>query len=89
MVLYASGRKARAVCDRCGQEYKLRVLRKEWTGYRVCPQCFEERHPQLQIRRNLKDPQALRDPRPELDVQDELGTGSWASTASTNFGATG
>lgn len=30
---------ARAQCPRCGFDYKLRTLVKEWTGLRVCPDC--------------------------------------------------
>ena len=28
---------------RCGFEYPLHVLRKEWTGLRVCPKDFDRR----------------------------------------------
>lgn len=27
---------AKAICDRCGFEFPLRELRKEWTGLMVC-----------------------------------------------------
>ena len=44
-----------AVCDRCGNEYKARQLRREWTGLRVCSgagtlNCYEPRHPQDFVR---------------------------------------
>ncbi len=35
-----------AICDRCGFEHRNTQLRLEWTGLRVCRECFEERHPQ-------------------------------------------
>lgn len=35
-----------AVCDRCGFRFKASRLRTEWTGLKVCGDCFEVRHPQ-------------------------------------------
>ena len=32
-----------AICDRCGFEFPLRELRKEWTGLMVCRHDFDER----------------------------------------------
>lgn len=34
---------AKGVCMRCGFNYKLRDIRKEWTGARVCPECWDPR----------------------------------------------
>lgn len=31
------------VCERCGFRVKPRRLRKEWTGYMVCGQCWDPR----------------------------------------------
>lgn len=39
-----------AVCDRCGREYLARDLSLEWTGLRVCGDCFDVRHPQDFVR---------------------------------------
>jgi hypothetical protein len=39
-----------ACCDRCGFKFKASMLRLEWTGLRVCQQCFEVRHPQTMLR---------------------------------------
>lgn len=36
----------KATCDRCGFNYRNTQLRLEWTGLRVCHDCFDERHPQ-------------------------------------------
>ena len=44
---FASGRFSRAICDRCGQEYKYQDLKKEWNGLFTCPECYEPKHPQL------------------------------------------
>ena len=45
---YASGKYAVAICDRCGFQYKYSQLRKEWTGFRVCAECYEPKSPQLE-----------------------------------------
>ena len=60
---YARGRHTQAICDRCGFQYFLLELRKEWNGLRVCPDCWEPKHPQLEIKSKY-DPQAVFDPRP-------------------------
>ena len=39
-----------AVCDRCGLKKKSFMLKEEWTGLRVCKDCYEVRHPQDLIR---------------------------------------
>lgn len=72
MAKFASGKNAYGISDRSGQRYKLNVMRKEWTGLLVGPDEFETKHPQLEPRRKVVDPQALRNPRPDriepLDV---------------------
>ena len=62
---YASGRKAFGISDRSGRRYRLRDMRKEWTGSLVGPDEFESKHPQLFHPKAFPDPQALRNPRPE------------------------
>jgi len=86
---FASGKNAIAECDRCGQRYKLKILRKEIIKTKnynllVCPQCWDPDHPQLQLGMYpVDDPQGLRDPRPDtsyrvsgLLADGELGGGS-------------
>lgn len=53
-----------AVCDRCGFECKSGQMRQEWTGLRVCPGCFDARHP-LDFVRGKRDQQAPPWVRPE------------------------
>ena len=62
---FASGTFSRAVCDRCGQEYKYQQLKQEWNGLHVCPECYEPKHPQLDPPYHAPDPEALQDPRVE------------------------
>ena len=37
---------ANAICDVCGEKFKLSQLQKRWDGLWVCSKDFEERHPQ-------------------------------------------
>lgn len=43
---YVKG-KVRAICDRCGFEYRLSELRKEWTGLMVCAKDYDIRPPEM------------------------------------------
>ena len=70
---YASGKKALAICDRCGFRYKLLQLKQEWNGLKVCPNCFETKHPQLETSNAPVDAQSLYRPRPDTDK--EVGQG--------------
>lgn len=66
---FASGKHAISECDRCGFRYPLRKLRSIVVKTRtvnllVCPTCWEEDQPQLQLGMyTISDPQALRNPR--------------------------
>jgi hypothetical protein len=70
---YASGKFSIAICDRCGFEYKYHQLKKEWTGFKVCSECYEPKSPQLEPVPHVADPQAIYEPRPVTGV--ELGQG--------------
>lgn len=69
---YASGKQSLAICDRCGQRYRYLELKLEWQGLKTCPECWEEKHPQLGPFKVPPEPQALYKPRPQealpLDV---------------------
>jgi hypothetical protein len=66
---FASGKNSIAECDRCGQRYKLKQLKKEIIKLKtfnllVCPECWDPDHPQLQLGMYpVDDPQAVRNPR--------------------------
>lgn len=66
---FASGKKAIAMCDRCGQRFKLKTLKEEIIKTKrynllVCNECWDPDHPQLQLGMYpVDDPQALRNPR--------------------------
>jgi len=86
---FASGKHAIAECDRCGQRYKLRELRKlivkqQVKDIKVCPSCWDPDQPQLSLGLYpVNDPQALRDPRPDVSYRnsglDSIGSISGGS----------
>ena len=63
MARYASNKYALGVSDRSGAAYKLRDMRKEWTGMLVGKDEWESKQPQLEVIATPADPQALKDPR--------------------------
>jgi hypothetical protein len=71
MSRFAQGKRAIAVCDRCGFQYELKKLKPltiktKQVNIMVCPTCWEPDQPQLQLGMYVvEDPQALRNPRPD------------------------
>jgi hypothetical protein len=69
---FASGKNSIAECDRCGQRFKLKILKKltiktKQVSIKVCPECWEPDQPQLQLGMYpVNDPQAVREPRPDV-----------------------
>jgi len=69
---YSSGKFAIAQCDRCGFRYKLSqlkqlVIKTKNVNILVCNSCWEPDQPQLQLGMYpVSDPQAVRNPRPDL-----------------------
>lgn len=33
------------ICDSCAQKIKASKTKERWDGFRVCPECWEPRHP--------------------------------------------
>ena len=62
---FASNKNAYGICDISGFRYRLREMRKEWTGLKVGPDEYEEKHPQLTPSKQGADPQTLFEPRPD------------------------
>jgi len=86
---FASGKYAISICDRCGQQFKLKELKKlvvktQIKNILVCRECWDPDQPQLQLGMYpVNDPQALRNPRPDtsyvvsgLDVDGDPSGGS-------------
>ena len=90
---YAQGKHSLGVCDRCGWAYRYLQLRLEWTGFKVCPECYEPKHPQLEPPPSPTDPEALHQPRPEVPLPEaQLGlvtanSATFTTSAGINVGA--
>ena len=89
---YASGKHAIAECDRCGQRYKLTQLKKlviktKMVSIKVCPECWDPDHPQLQLGMYpVNDPQAVREPRTDTSyVASGVGTDGYSMDGSRQF----
>lgn len=93
---YASGKYSIAECDRCGQRYKLKELRKEviktkMYQIKVCPTCWDPDQPQLSLGLYpVYDPQAVREPRPDVSYQVSGNNGlQLTKTVGESINATG
>ena len=62
---YATGKFSFGLCDYCGQRYPFHVLRKNWRGFKVCPEDYEPKEPQLEPLKYSGDSIALQEPRPD------------------------
>ena len=72
---FASYKRAFGFCDRCGQRYDLKKLKKYYImgkliNSKVCPECWDPDHPQIWVgviggQKASNDPQAIREPRPD------------------------
>jgi hypothetical protein len=86
---FASGKHAIAECDRCAQRYKLKELKTQTVKtkpfkIKVCPTCWDPDQPQLQLGMYpVNDPQAVRDPRPDVSY---LASGTNGLQISLNGG---
>lgn len=71
---FTAGKRAIAECDRCARRVKLKdlknlVIKTKRVAIKVCSECFDPDHPQLQLGMYpVSDPQAVRDPRPDRNA---------------------
>ena len=87
---YATGKHSFAICDRCGFRYKYTQLKKEWTGFFVCPECYEPKNPQIDPVSVGADAEALYQPRPEVSLpQAQLGKVTTVDPSEAVIDATG
>ena len=74
---FASGKNAWAECDVCGRSVRYASLRPltvnmTQTNTLACRACWNEDHPQYQVNRlDMTDPQALLNPRPVGNLQEQ------------------
>ena len=82
---FASGKNAISECDRCGFRFKLKqlkslVIKTKNVNILVCPECWEPDQPQLSLGLYpVDDPQALRNPRPDLSYFEPGNNGAGGS----------
>lgn len=73
---YATKRWALGICDICGQTFKLKTLRvlvvkTKKVNLLACKQCWTPDQPQLRVgMKPVFDPEALRNPRPDINLQE-------------------
>lgn len=89
---FASYKRAFGFCDRCGQRYDLRRLKKYYImgkliNTKVCPECWDPDHPQNWVgiigsQKVSNDPQALREPRPDANRNDSCSNFAYNPVAS-------
>ena len=78
---YASGKNSISECDRCAFRYPLKILKTltiktKNVKIKVCPTCWEPDQPQLSLGLYpVNDPQAVREPRPDLSYWQSGMTG--------------
>jgi hypothetical protein len=71
---FASNKRALAMCDVCGFEYRLKqlknlVVKNTETQIKACPECWGPSQPQLMLGTfPVDDPQAIRNPRPDQSI---------------------
>lgn len=84
---FASGVYSIAECDRCGFRYKLKqlkqlVIKTKNVNIMVCPTCWEPDQPQLSLGLYpVNDPQAVRNPRPDVSYRTSGTSGLQISPA--------
>jgi hypothetical protein len=66
--------------------FKLNSLIKDWKGFKVCDECYEPKHPQLEPKRNITEPQALYQPRPEAKMAVTVFVGFTVDTSFASIG---
>jgi hypothetical protein len=87
---FASGKFAIAECDRCAQRYKLKELRTQTVKtkpfkIKVCRSCWDPDQPQLQLGMYpVNDPQAVREPRPDISYLQSGNSGIKAVNTGSN-----
>jgi hypothetical protein len=93
---FSSGKFSIAQCDRCNFRFKLSqlkrlVIKTKNVNILVCKDCWEMDQPQLQLGMYpVNDPQAVRDPRPDLGYfQSGLNGLQLTETTSDNPNSTG
>jgi len=71
---YATGKYAYFICDTCSFRYPYTTAKTTWENFRVCSECYEPKHPQLDPPNLSADAEQLWKPRPDVSLpQSQLG----------------
>tara|TARA_R110000744_G_scaffold237545_1_gene355015 strand:- start:290 stop:652 length:363 start_codon:yes stop_codon:yes gene_type:complete len=65
---YASGKYAYFICDTCSFRYPYKTAKTTWDNFRVCSECYEPKHPQLDPPSITVDAEQLWKPRPDVPL---------------------
>ena len=84
---YATGKFAYGLCDYCGQRYPYNTLRKNWRGFKVCPEDYAPKEPQLEPLKFKGDAVALYEPRPDRIEPVDVYVGAPADSAFQSLGS--
>ena len=92
MADYASGKHALGICDRSGLTFKLKdlyhqIIDGKDSGLKVSAAMLDPDQPQLWLGRfPVKDPQAVRGPRPETNLKEQRDiVWNWAPVGDNNI----
>ena len=86
---FATGKRSNAISDRSGFKVPYTQLKTTWDNLRVEPEEWEVKHPQLTPSKNVTDPVALINPRPDNDPDPVtiFLTYNWFNTNTTSMQA--
>ena len=84
---FAKGKYSYGLCDYCGQRYPYNVLQKNWRGFKVCPEDYEPKEPQLEPLKFSGDAIALYEPRPDRVEPVTVYVGSPGDSAFQSLGS--
>lgn len=84
---FATGKYSYGLCDYCGQRYPYNVLQKNWQGFKVCPEDYEPKEPQLEPLKFNGDAVALYEPRPDRVEPVAVYVGSPGDSAFQSLGS--
>jgi hypothetical protein len=90
MARFAKGKKSQAISDRSGFKVPYTQLKTTWDNLRVEPEEWEVKHPRLTPPKNIVDPTALLNPRPDNDPEEVtiFLNYNWLNTNTTSMQAT-
>ena len=90
MARFAKGKRSQAISDRSGFKVPYTQLKTTWDNLRVEPEEWEVKHPRLTPPKNIVDPTALLNPRPDNDPEEVtiFLNYNWLNTNTTSMQAT-